>query len=212
MERVGFVLNKLRTVSPKHHDVRALQYVKEHADKHGYLSVDFRYAQGKSSGRVWSGVGFQICTKGTRAFCSARFYVEDDLVNAFPTILCQVFKQTGLQTPFLDEYVARREELFQELCSPPALDRDAVKHLFLISLHGGNYRNMTECMVPFLEQFQCELRSCTRILLESPCYADFKARAATHTNSLGSAIGLIAQLHESKIMAAKTVFTEERCD
>jgi len=192
MERVDFVLNKLKVVSPRHHDVLALQCVKEHVGKDGgYLSVEYRYPQGRSSGRVWSGVGFQRCTRATRAFCSARFYVEDDLVNAFPTIMCQVFKQAGLQTPFLDEYVLRREELFQELRSP-TLDRDALKGLFLLSLHGGNYRKVDECIVPFLEQFQSELRSCTRVLLSSPCYADFKARVANHRNPLGSAIGLIA--------------------
>jgi len=105
--------------------------------------------------------------------------------------------------------VLRREELFQELRSP-TLDRDALKGLFLLSLHGGNYRKVDECIVPFLEQFQSELRSCTRVLLASPRYADFKARVANHRNPLGSAIGLIAQLNESKVMAAKTAFTEER--
>ena len=182
--------------------------MKEHADKDGYLSVGFFFAKGKSAGRVFSEGGSQRCTKATRAFCSARFYVEDDLVNAFPTILSQVFKQAGLKTPFLDEYVARREELFQEL-RLTGLERDGVKVLFLLSLHGGNYRRSTDCIVPFLQQFQAEVRSCAQLLLALPAYADIKARVAEHRNPIGSAIGLIAQLGESKIMAAKTVFTED---
>ena len=138
-----------------------------------------------------SWVGFQAWTKATRFFCSARFYVEDDLVNAFPTIMSQVFKRAGLKTPFLDDYVTKREELFQILGSP-ALTRDALKSLFLVSLHGGNYRCETRCIVPFLEQFQSELRTCTKFLLAAPEYADIKAK---HDNSpLGSAVGLVSQL------------------
>ncbi len=208
LERVDFVLDKLSSLSPGHQDVHYLRLVKKHADKDGFLSVDFFFAKRKSAGRVFSQTGFQRCTKATRAFCSARFYVEDDLVNAFPTILSQVFKQAGLKTPFLDEYVARREELFQELRST-GLDRDDVKFLFLLSLHGGNYRKSTDCIVPFLQQFQAEVRSCAQLLLALPAYADLKAHVTEHRNPIGSAIGLIVQLGENKIMAAKTVFTED---
>ena len=58
------------------------------------------------------------------AYCSARFYVEDDLVNAFPTIMRQVFNQSGLslKTPFLDQYVEDRDQLFKDLCTS-SLDR-----------------------------------------------------------------------------------------
>ena len=103
--------------------------MKEHADNEGFLLVEYKYAQRSSFGRVYSGVGFQSCTKETRSFCSARFYVEDDLVNAFPTIMSQVFKRSGLKTPFLDEYVTRREGLFKEICTP-SLTRLRVKSLF----------------------------------------------------------------------------------
>ena len=129
LERVSFVLGKLNVSSPPHHDVHILRHVKDHADKEGFLSVRYKYARDASRGRVYSGMGFQACSKETRAFCSARFYVEDDLVNSFPTIMSQVFKQAGLKTPFLDDYVGRREELFQELCTP-ALDRVTLKGFF----------------------------------------------------------------------------------
>ena len=41
-----------------------------------------------------------------------------------------------------------------------------------------------------------------------PCYADIKALVQQGTNPLGSAIALICQLNENKIMKAKTSFTE----
>jgi len=93
LERVQFLLDKLHMVSPPHYDVRILQFVKDHADKDGFLTVHYKYAQGSSCGRLFgSGLSFQSCTVATRSFCSARFYVEDDLVNAFATIMSQVFK------------------------------------------------------------------------------------------------------------------------
>ena len=39
-------------------------------------------------------------------------------------------------------------------------------------------------------------------------YAEIKALADKQNNPLGSAVGLVSQLNESKIMAAKTSFTE----
>ena len=55
MEGVKFILERLSVASPNHHDVRVLHFVQENADKDGYLSVQYRYARGASSGRVYSG-------------------------------------------------------------------------------------------------------------------------------------------------------------
>ena len=211
LERVQLLLDKLHTISPLHYDVRILQFVKDHADKDGFLTVRYKYAKGTSCGRLFStGLSFQSCTVATRSFCSARFYVEDDLVNAFPTIMSQVFKQAGLSSPFLDEYVARREEVFEEI-KTDTLSRSDLKKLFLVGLHGGDYFHHTKFRVPFLDRFQRELKSCTRKLLGGKRYAYLKHLALEKENHLGSAIALISQTNESKIMAAKTVFTERSC-
>jgi hypothetical protein len=211
LERMQLLLDKLHVISPSHYDVRILQFVKDHADQDGFLTVHYKYAQGTSCGRLFSsGLSFQSCTVATRSFCSARFYVEDDLVNAFPTIMSQVFKQAGLSSPFLDDYVTRREEVFKEI-ETGALSRSDLKKLFLVSLHGGNYFHHIKRYVPFLDHFQRELKSCTRKLLDSKSYAHLKHLAGEKRNHLGSAIALISQANESKIMAAKTVFTERSC-
>jgi hypothetical protein len=174
LERVQLLLDKLHVISPSHYDVRILQFVKDHADQDGFLTVHYKYAQGTSCGRLFSsGLSFQSCTVATRSFCSARFYVEDDLVNAFPTIMSQVFKQAGLSSPFLDDYVTRREEVFKEI-ETGALSRSDLKKLFLVSLHGGNYFHHIKRYVPFLDLFQRELKSCTRKLLDSKSYAHLK--------------------------------------
>ena len=208
LERVNLLLEQLSSCSPPHRDVRVLSFVKKHADKEGFLRVEYRPAQTSPLGRVFSGVGFQVCTKETRSYCSARFYVEDDLVNAFPTIMRQVFHEAGLNTPFLDEYVDQREKIFKVLGEESSLDRSCIKKLFIISLHGGNYRSVTRTHLPFLQKFQEELRSRTTSLLQDPRFADIKALAGTSKNVLGRAVSLISQQNERKIMQAKTTFTE----
>ena len=83
----------------------------------------------------------------------------------------QVFKSAGLSCPYLDHYVARREELFQELCTP-SLNRVRLKQLFL---HGGFARHMYDGFLPFLIYFERELKSCTEKLLECSQYRHIRA-------------------------------------
>src|SRR6185312_1103148 len=52
---------------------------------------------------------------------------------------------------------------------------------------------------------------CTRKLLDTGTYTYLKQVTGEKRNFLGSAIALISQANESKIMAAKTVFTERSC-
>ena len=104
------------------------------------------------------------------------------MVNAFPTIMSQVFKQARLSSPFLDEYVAKREEVFK-VHETDTLTRDVLKNLFLVSLHGGNYFPKIGVFVPFLDRFQLELKSCTRKLVHTPKYSYLKY-LANQTNFL----------------------------
>ena len=49
-----------------------------------------------------------------------QFYDEDDIVNAYPTIMSQVFQRHELACPFLLKYVQDREGMFEELaCYAP---------------------------------------------------------------------------------------------
>jgi hypothetical protein len=210
----------LQSTDPKHHVIPILQHVLDHAQPDGSLSVDFKFGKGATFGRVFSGgVGYQSCTRDTRLFCSARFYVEDDIVNSFPTIMSQVFQSAGLYCPYLVDYVARREELFQELCTP-RLNRDQLKKLFLRSLHGGCFRHKYDGYLPFLGGFESELKSCTEKLLQAPGYRHIRALLKKQElenkeptkkkkkSVLGRAIALICQGVESRIMRAKTLFTQ----
>jgi hypothetical protein len=78
--------------------------------------------------------------------------VEDDIVNAFPAIMKQVFNQLGLRTPFLDRYVEDRDGVFEELSSG-SLDRRRIKELFIMCLHGGDCFEKAGAYLHFLHRF-----------------------------------------------------------
>jgi hypothetical protein len=92
------------------------------------------------------------------------------------------------------------------------LNRNAVKELFLTSLHLGDYLEKSDQVpIPFLSKFQTEMKSNAKALLKYPECALHHSRAITKKkwNPLGSMIAVIMQQEESKIMRAKVTFTEK---
>ena len=94
-------------------DMRILKDVKLHAHKEGFYQVKYSYGKGSDSGRIFSaGKGYPAVSAEIRSMCASRYYVEDDMSNAFPTILNQLFIRAGLSTPNLTNYVNNREEIY----------------------------------------------------------------------------------------------------
>jgi hypothetical protein len=192
-------------------DLRVLRDVKANATKEGLYVLQYAFADGADFGRVnTGGKGYQAISRQMRALCSSRFYVEDDMVNSFPVIMNQVFKRNGLFTPFLTSYIEDRDLLLRDHASP-TLPRDAVKKLFLISLHLGDYMCHNDYVpIHFLSRFQNEIKSNAKCLLKTPDYASLHSLAVSlkRRNPLGTMISWICQRAESEIMQAKTEFTE----
>ena len=137
------------------------------------------------------------------------------MVNSFPVILQQVFHKAGLRTPQLDRYIREREKLFAEILTQhPTLTREKLKTLFLCALHMGNYLNHDGGLtLTALSQFSAEVRSCAALLLRRPEFAGLVTLAKTKKESKGgfvngTLIGWICQIEESRIMNAKSVYTE----
>src|SRR6185437_6794639 len=192
-------------------DRRVLLHVQRHATAAGRLDVKYCYARGCSEGRVYSkGIGYQALTRETRGFLSSRFYAEDDMVNSFPTILCQIFRNAGLSTRYLKAYVETRDQVFEDSITP-SLKRDGLKRLFLASLHLGDYLPLNDHIpIPFLSSFQAEVKANAASLLTKPEYEVMWERAKSQSKKrpMSSIIAWICQREESRIMKAKTAFTE----
>src|SRR6185437_7510856 len=192
-------------------DRRVLLHVQRHATAAGRLDVKYCYARGCSEGRVYSkGIGYQALTRETRGFLSSRFYAEDDMVNSFPTILCQIFRNAGLSTRYLKAYVETRDQVFEDSITP-SLKRDGLKRLFLASLHLGDYLPLNDHIpIPFLSSFQAEVKANAASLLNQAEYEVMWERAKSQSKKrpMSSIIAWICQREESRIMKAKTAFTE----
>ena len=185
--------------------------VKANASKEGLYLVNYSYGSGSTVGRVYTGgKGYQGCTAKVRTMCSSRYYAEDDMDNSFPTIMNQVFQQTGCKSPCLTTYINQREQLFQDFTNS-SLSRKELKQLFLISLFLGDYLSHNDFTpIHFLSSFQREIRANARSLLKNPLYATIHAQAVSQgkPNPLSSTISWVCQIEESKIMKAKVDFTE----
>ena len=99
------------------HDRRIFADVKATASPDGLLNVVYRHAIGHDFGRIHALVkrGYSGLTKVCRKAISPKFYVEDDIVNTFPTLLNQIFIRLGQPSPLLAAYVEDREQLFKDI-------------------------------------------------------------------------------------------------
>ena len=96
--------------------------------------------------------------------------------------------------------------------------RKQIKDLFLTILMLGDYIHRNDNIpVTFLSNLQIEMKTNARALLRIPEYAQLhtlaklqtpKKRKGKQTNPLATMLSYICQQEESKIMHAKTVFTE----
>ena len=60
--------------------------------------------------------GYTGLSKNLRELLAPQCYDEDDIVNAYPTIMLQVFMREGLSCPYLFRYVHEREDVFAFYC------------------------------------------------------------------------------------------------
>ena len=194
------------------HDINILKHVRDNANRQGQYTVKYKYGKKLTFGRLYSvkKYGYTGLSKKIRAMLAPQFYDEDDIVNAYPTIMSQVFQRHELACPFLLKYVQDREGMFEELaCYAP---RKQLKDYFIITLHLGNYFYSTNDMqIPFLSSLLIELRRNVKCLVTLPAFAPFYKFALREdkTRPYSSTIAFICQVEESKILHAKMLFTEK---
>ena len=92
-----------------------LQRLRKRLKEHdGYAhKVDFALNPQERRGRLYPKRGassVQGLKRDVRKALTHDSYTDIDMVNAHPCILSQLFKRHGLECPYLDEYIASREE------------------------------------------------------------------------------------------------------
>jgi len=101
--------------------------------------VNYKYANGKKSGRMFScGYSLQNISKKIRGCISRGIYIDIDMANAHIVILKHYCDREGIVTPNLDKYINDREPLLSELMSGLGIDRDLAKTIPLSVINGGS--------------------------------------------------------------------------
>jgi hypothetical protein len=153
-----------------------------HRSEHGY-------------GRRWERPrGLQGASRVVRRICSAKYYRDWDIENAYPVILEGKFKAAGIQCPRLSAYVAQRETALSSVMVVLGVGREVAKELFIKSLHCGSWKSHPD--VPDgathrpLDAFAAEIRAASPMLAALPEYMslwDIVQNDPSKDNKKGSA-------------------------
>ncbi len=81
----------------------------------GIIKRNYKYGKNSSDGRLYvEGMGLQSLQVDLKNYLSGEYYVDLDIVNCIPSLMYYCFKQNGLFSPKLEEYVNNREKVLQE--------------------------------------------------------------------------------------------------
>ena len=184
--------------------------------KNGYAKV--KYEKVKSMG----GFGRVIPNRGLGLFCIRReirhtiasdYYVDIDIVNAHPDILCQICQAHKIEHKVLANYVANRQQRLDEVMNAYEVDKDSAKRLFIRMLYFGSYdtwaseENINDFEpLDFMVAFKKEIKRIgTTIMNNNPELADLvdkskKSKNNTTYNKLGSVVSYFLQEYEFRIL------------
>jgi len=201
-----------------HHDYAEIQHIKRTCSQNGgQLLVGYKHAKQMSFGRIYADHGYQKCTKDTRAVCASKFYEDDDIKNAYPTILAQTFDKFGMPCPHLTKYVADRENIIAGILKIYGewFDFKEIKKYFLMTLFLGDYTYHSDNIeIPFLDSLLEEMKVNCRLLIQRPEYQPIikelterrKDKDFCKSNYEASCVSFICQVIEKKIIDARTEY------
>ena len=124
-------------------------------------------------------------------------------------LLCFICSKKQISYTLLGTYALDCEQLFKDMETFGT--RDKIKSLFIVALFQGDYLYHNESTpIPFLTNFQQELKSNARAFLSSPPFSHFVTLASSNKSNrpLRTALSYVCQIEESKIQRAKVQFTE----
>jgi hypothetical protein len=99
------------------------------------------------TGRMWSGINpryiMNYCPmqREVRQHLAHMLYWDIDIVNCHPVLAAQIFRALGYDCPILDEYIARRDEMFRDIETAAQCEREHAKELMLRVVNDGSAEN-----------------------------------------------------------------------
>jgi hypothetical protein len=165
---------------------RKLREIVKHADKEGSLKVEYCYANGRSSGRLYAKnkVSLQSMSRRLRNTLAQNNHFDLDIQNCNPTLLLQLCMNNGWAAPHLEEYVKNRSRILKHISEDLVCAYDDGKELFLALINGGSYETWAAqyCVksypTHFIVEFVMEMKKLRKHIWDShPQYhADANAK------------------------------------
>lgn len=159
-------------------------------------SVEIKYKQkAYNIGRVYSHkYSLQKMPRVIRNAIVPENVKDIDIRNAHPEILSQLCKQKNIISPFLDDYVANREEWLTKL-NPN--DRNDAKDSMIKIMYGGQPPNTT---FDKIVKFYDELRNVTYLLTAFPEFKKQLKLSLDKRQNIDSFLSLVLQDIENDIL------------
>lgn len=133
------------------------------------------------------------------ALCT-NLYWDIDMVNAQPTLLCQLAKRYNICVKNLEHYVQNREEVLQKMIEYYTISRDEAKEWIIKCLFGAK--------LPELKFLQDELESLVSILgTVYPSLFNIVEQMNEH-NKYGKFLAYVAQTEECRCLLAMNNYLE----
>ena len=125
-------------------------------------------------GRVYANKSLSLGSlrKEVRHTLAKDIYVDIDIENCHPMILCQVCSKSGIECESLTEYTTNRDEILKNVMDTYSVDRDQAKRLFLSLQYGGKFENWAKEHATnvkpskFISKFASELDLIAEIISE----------------------------------------------
>jgi hypothetical protein len=111
------------------------------------VPVNYRYSVDRDCGRLYAdGSSFQGCSGFMRRYLTCdgiagREVVDIDMDNCFPVIFNQLMQRIGHEMKAVQYYINNREPALADVMRYYNVTRGVAKTLFLISLHGGDFKH-----------------------------------------------------------------------
>jgi hypothetical protein len=90
------------------------KYCKLGIKHNGTIPVKYKFAKGKTSGRLFASAGIQGIKANIRALLCRNYYNDVDMKVAHPTILKHLASIEGIECPRLTEYTQDRQRILEE--------------------------------------------------------------------------------------------------
>lgn len=153
------------------------------------------------------GIGLHLFSRKVRHTLTKIKYVDIDIKTAHQSILLGVCYNLNLKTPFLKEYVEKREQILKEVVDTYGVNRDEAKQLFISMTNGGTFNKWLkeasgrkEAELSIIKNYKSEMKKITNELQkQSPQIMEF-VKTIKKTNIEGSFMSYYLQEVECRIL------------